>query len=331
MMRVDVNTKLCDIYDLPDLSLCKKYLITNEDENFTKRGERTLLDMNKDTPSWGAVDIAFGLNRLLELTDNKYLYNVYSESEIKKCKEKKDVVLFHFPAKSSTKGFALIIAGGGYTSVCSLAEGFPIAAKLNELGITAFVLNYRTKKLKLFPRPLDDVAAALTFISKNASMFDVDQNNYMTFGFSAGGHLAGMWGTRSQGYGKYGFSKPLLSCLGYPLVSTTKMSKDMPFYVKLFLRAVLVGLVGGKKKEELTQIDDLVDRDYSPCYIVHSKDDPMVSPMQTQSLCDSLNKYGVKYKVEWQEKGGHGFGLGTKDEICGWVERAVGFSGILNA
>ncbi len=331
MMRVDVNTKLCDIYNAKELNLCKKYLITNGEENFTKRGGRTLQEMNKDTPPWGAEDMAFGLNRLLELTSNKYLHNVYSEDEIKKNKEKEEVVLFHFPAKSECKGYALILPGGGYTSVCSLAEGFPIAARLNELGITAFVLNYRTKKLKLFPRPLEDVATALSYIEKNADYFNVDPKKYITFGFSAGGHLAGLWGTKSQGYGKYRCEKPILTILGYPLVSTKKITSEMPFYVKLFMRVMLVGLIGGKKKEEVLQVDELIDNDYSECFIAHSKDDPTVSPSQTISLEEALNKFNIPHKIEWQEKGGHGFGLATNDELNGWVDRAVDFSGILKS
>lgn len=324
-MKITVETKLCDIYNMPELSSCKHYLVTNEDENFTTRGQRTLVDMNKDTPPWGAEDIAYGLNRLLELTSGEFLYNVYDDVEIKRCKEKKEVVLFHFPANSDNKMFALIIAGGGYTSVCSLAEGFPIAAKLNELGITAFVLNYRTKKMKLFPRPTDDIAAALAFIAKNADKFNVDPEKYMTFGFSAGGHLAAIWGTNAQGYGKYGFKKPVLSCLGYPVVSSKKLTEGMPFYAKLAVKTALVGLFAGKEKLNALCVDENVDENYSPCFIVHSKDDPMVSPKQTMALVEQLEKYGVPHKVEWQEKGGHGFGLATNNELNGWVERAVAF------
>lgn len=323
---INTKTKLKDIYNDPRFFECKDYIIYNRPENFEKGGERTLEELNRDTPGWGDVDMAYGLTRLEEICGEKYLYNVYSPEEIEKCKEKKNVVMFHFPAKEKGGAFALIVPGGGYTSVCTLAEGFPVAAKLNELGITAFVLNYRVNIPALFPRPLEDVAASLKFIAENAEAFGVDANRYYTLGFSAGGHLAALWGTKSQGYGKYGMPKPLLSVLGYPLVSIASMSEKMPLYMKLGVKYMFVGLKNGKEKMRMYSVDNNIDKDYAPCYIAHSKDDNLVPTSQSELLQNACEKAGVPCIIRWQESGGHGFGLATKNELHGWIEDAIEFS-----
>ncbi len=41
--------------------------------------------------------------------------------------------------------FAVICPGGGYGVICSFIEGTPIARKLNERGISAFIVYYRVK------------------------------------------------------------------------------------------------------------------------------------------------------------------------------------------
>ena len=45
-----------------------------------------------------------------------------------------------------THPFAVICPGGAYQVVCSYIEGTPIARRLNELGISAFIVYYRVRK-----------------------------------------------------------------------------------------------------------------------------------------------------------------------------------------
>ena len=56
---------------------------------------------------------------------------------------------------------AVIVPGGGYGMVCSFIEGTPVARKLNELGISAFIVYYRTRKKARYPAPQEDLARAI--------------------------------------------------------------------------------------------------------------------------------------------------------------------------
>lgn len=47
------------------------------------------------------------------------------------------------------------------------------------------------------PNPIEDVARAMKYIIENYSELYI--SDYLLMGFSAGGHLAGIWATK-QGY-----------------------------------------------------------------------------------------------------------------------------------
>ena len=111
---------------------------------------------------------------------------------------------FSIPGK---KRFVVICAGGGYGSCCTMIEGIPLTKRLNELGISAFVLYYRVGEKAHIPNPMDDLARAVSYILKRAEEFDVS-DEYGVMGFSAGGHLAATFGTEAIGYKKYGLPKP---------------------------------------------------------------------------------------------------------------------------
>jgi len=317
---VKVTTNIQDILDEESIIEAKPYIIGNGEEFFKTLGNVTLEGLNHQQPTWNAEDMAYGLNRLIEVAKSteKYLYRVYSWEEIEKDPDKKDVHLFHFPG-SKEGSFVIIAAGGGYSGVCSLAEAFPTAAKFNELGITAFCLNYRTGQVGLLPKPIDDLAAGYRLITKHAKQFQVNPNRYAVCGFSAGGHLTAEWGTKQLGYVKYHLNAPEMLMLVYPFITTEKVSEENR---DLFF----TGMFGhGYTTEAMNSynVNHHIDADYPPVYIVHSQDDELV----THSLClaDALKKAQISYKIELPEMGGHGFGLGTFTPAAGWIERAMEF------
>ncbi len=286
----------------------------------------SLIDLNEEQPTWYAGDMAYGLNRLLEIAERNdtFLWQVYSDEEVKEEQDKKDVQLFHFPGKKEGP-FVILLAGGAYGAVCSMVEAFPIAAKLNEMGITAFCLNYRTAQLGLLPKPIDDLAAALHFIGKHKKAFHVNPKEYVVGGFSAGGHTAAMWGTKEMGYRKYELPAPDMLLLGYPLITTESLSETVPEQVRNLLLKGMFGESYTEEKIRSYHVDHQVDADYPAVYIVHSKDDDTVIHQDTLKFVGELEKFGVTNHFERADTAGHGFGLGSATEIVGWIERAMGF------
>lgn len=93
----------------------------------------------------------------------------------------------------------IVCPGGGYTHLAYEKEGTRIAEWLNLRGITAFVLTYRLSPRYHSPEPLLDGYRSVRWVRSHAQQYDVDPNRIGMWGFSAGGHLAGMVGTHFDG------------------------------------------------------------------------------------------------------------------------------------
>lgn len=321
---ITTETPLKEFYNYPELSPVMPYLLGNGEPLFQIPG-LTLKVLEAKQPTWNANDMVYGCNRLLNLLHtHTVLYLVYSDSEIAQDSSKKDVCIFHFPANNPDGRFAIITAGGGYGCVCSLVEGFPVAARLNELGITAFVLNYRvchgTTDSALFPKPLDDLAAAYQFISAHATEFHINPTHYSLCGFSAGGHLAAAWGTEKIGARSYFLAQPEFLMLAYPLITTKN------YLSKGYDPALFDGMFG--KNYTDTQIhpylvDQNIDYEYPPCFVIQCKDDNTVPIEDSKDFTLALNNQHIPFTYETPLTGGHGFGLGSNGLTNGWIERAL--------
>lgn len=263
-----------------------------------------------------------GLNRIAaekNLSDN--IFRVYSEEECAADPAKRDVTVTYFPAtaEEKKKDIMLLVPGGAYACVCAVCEGYPIAARLNELGYSAFILNYRVNEDGILPKPIDDLAAAVRYLLQNAERFDVDSERYTVFGFSAGGHLITEWGTDNHGYSVCGLPKPAALFPVYPEVS---MELFYPEYEEEFIRTMLGDDQSEARKNEYS-VDRHVSGKYPPSFVCLCKDDDIVPVENSLRLCRALEQAGVPYRLELDEKGGHGFGDGQDTDAAGWIDRAV--------
>lgn len=112
-------------------------------------------------------------------------------------------VLLYYPAdKSKAVGTAMIVApGGGFRTLMMSYEGVDVARRLNQMGIDAFVLKYRTTWVAAAgdttpnPQAGQDVRAmsdadgqqAVRLLRQHASEYGVLPNRIGMIGFSAGG------------------------------------------------------------------------------------------------------------------------------------------------
>ena len=71
---------------------------------------------------------------------------------------------------------AVICPGGGYSLVCSFAEGALLAGELNKQGISAFIVYYRVRKKAGFPKPQNDLAKAIREIHARKDFYCLDMD-----------------------------------------------------------------------------------------------------------------------------------------------------------
>src|SRR5207249_2393892 len=87
----------------------------------------------------------------------------------------------------------VILPGGGFTRVVPDLEGTEAAEWLNQHGVTAFVLSYRTAADAQSPgwvKPLQDAQRALSVIRSRAPQWGIRKDRLGLLGFSAGGQVA---------------------------------------------------------------------------------------------------------------------------------------------
>lgn len=320
------DTKLSKVYNLPELKPVKRYLIYMKD--YTKVKLMTHVStIGKVEPNG---NLLYGLERLRTvMKEGTEPICVYSKEEIAEDQEREHCNILFFPSevKNSDKPFVIVIAGGAYTMVCSLLEGYPVARRFNELGYPAFVLNYRINNENgLFPKPLEDIAHALQYIYNHHDRFGLKkEHDYIIGGFSAGGHISAEWGTDNEGFLKYGLPAPKAVYLGYAAISSRFFISDDERAMVAF-RESIVGRNYNDEMEERFSADLHVHAQYPPAYIVYNADDNMVVPnLHSKFMKEALDKAGIKNIVEEGETGGHGFGCGFHTSVEGWIDRAAEF------
>lgn len=331
-MKVTMKTKLEDILELPEFrereymlnpfmgdifkeALGDRYDEISNGRNYT---EFTLEEMASFIPPWTIPSIKEGWEHLVNKSEeHRLVYDFWSEEAKKEDSSKEKTGLMAFVVPGCRK-FVMICPGGGYTNVCSISEGFPIAKQLNELGYSAFVLQYRTNEAAGYPNPMDDLAEALKFVLAHAKEFDIDAEDYAVAGFSAGGHLAASFGTESLGYKKYGLPKPAVLILGYPVITMTDLTHEGS-------REKLLGINFSAEDIKAYSVEQQVTECYPATFIWYCEADYLVPSENSKMLIQQIEKYGIDYQCEVYEGDAHGWGTGDGTPAVGWLSRAGDF------
>lgn len=279
-----------------------------------------------------------GKERIRELISQGRFRQIplYSMEEISEKKVLGDVRLAIFPNDSGEKrSYVIVCPGGGYAHCVTEDEGYPVAAKLNELGYTAFVLEYRTGLHCSAYAPMQDLAKAVRYIEEHHEQLNVEPENYAVCGFSAGGNLAGVFAGEEHGYAKYKVRKPGAILLAYPWTNVNHWM-DHPYWniwkgligVWLSERGMLYmfGRHVTRKKRESLCVQNYITPEFPPTYIMAGSNDILVpASHHAEVLNRALKEQKVKhiYEQYWNLPHGIGLAVGTRAE--GWLENAVAF------
>lgn len=321
-MEITENTVLSKVFSFPNMQAAERYTFYSYGEILSSRlREATSAQLGRGNAK-KIISVQHTLQRLAAIGESgkQFVYPVYNDAACNDDPQKRDVVLMHFPVEQCSP-FVFIVSGGGFESVCSIGEGFPVATRLNQLGYHAFALNYRisTSDAPLFPKPIDDLAAAVTYIQTHATNFNVLPDHYIVMGFSAGGCITCQFGTANHGYAHYRLHKPDLLVPVYPLVYR-ELRDD-------FTRRHAEKQFGkGFPLSVLSEYNTLLHTDgFPPAYIVHTKSDTTVPYRQSVDLFQKLAPQGIPCRLDLTEQGEHGFGDGSGTDAEGWIDRAMKF------
>lgn len=231
-----------------------------------------------------------------------------------------------FPAPKApahqTRTAVLILPGGAYAMLATDHEGIQVAKWLNNLGVSAFMLEYRLGPAYHHPVQLEDASRALRWIRLHAGEYGVDPDRIGVWGFSAGGHLASTLGTHFDS-GKVSAtdsvdrlsSRPDFMVLAYPVIDALGPASEYSY------QRLLGDHPDAKLVEEVSN-EKHVTSATPPTFLVHASDDNAVSAQNSVNFYAALLRAGVPVEMHIYQKGGHGFGLAPFDPILSsWTSR----------
>ncbi len=213
---------------------------------------------------------------------------------------------------TNPNGTAVIIApGGAFHALAYNLEGTEVAKRLNEKGITAFVLKYRLvhddpahpensigtlmatqnfKKLDslnapVIPLALQDGLTAVKYVRQHANEYHVDSNKIGFMGFSAGATLTMSVVYSANDEGRPNFVAPIYPYEGAIIGSTIPSEK-------------------------------------TPIFICAASDDDLGFATHSVHIYLKWLAAGQPAELHMYEKGKHGFGMKKQDlPVDTWIDR----------
>jgi len=164
----------------------------------------------------------------------------------------------------------------------------PIAKWLNDHGVSAFILIYRTPKKR--KDAFEDIQRAVRIVRSRAAEWNIDHSRIGVMGSSAGGHLSARVSTS--------YDVP-----SYQTVDEHDGVSCKPDFTVLLYPAYM------NKGKALSE-DFRVSSKISPTLIITAKDDGFFSG--SPIYAKALKEAGASVRTHFFEKGGHGFSLRPK-------------------
>lgn len=187
-------------------------------------------------------------------------------------------------------------------------------------GYVVMTIDYRLMPWYPFPSCLHDCKAAVRWMRTNSRKYRIDPNRIVTFGASAGGHLAALLATTEPVDGLEGDANPCASsqvqaCISlYGAVDLT-LYRDKPLHGRLNVLTMnfLRDFTGrGVSSPDLSTIESASPLTYArstsaPTLLVHGTKDSLVHYEQSVRFHEKLQSLGVPSRLISLPGRGHAF------------------------
>ena len=287
--HLSTGSRISDILNNPAFAGFGSLILPRDNRNYDE--SMLLSDIGSLLPYHSHVDpkvVVSALNHMIDDVNSgkTVFYDFYTEAQKRAEPTREHTGLFFFRGRPGAP-FAIIAPGGGFSYVGSVHEGFPYALEISELGYNAFVLRYRVGYGGAVAT--QDMAAAISYVFRNAETLGVSTQDYSLWGSSAGARMAAAIG--SHGVASFGgddLPKPSTVVMAY--TGHSDYSSDEP-----------------------------------PTFVVVGEQDRIAPPSAMERRIVALRKAGTEVEYHKYKDVGHGFGLGTGTSAEGWVADATRF------
>jgi acetyl esterase/lipase len=213
------------------------------------------------------------------------------------------IAVFLPPPVQGTGTAMVVLPGGGHTELWIDHEGYAVAAFLAAHGVAAYVLKYRLAHAPGSPYTIEgdalaDVQRAIRMVRSRAKEWHLDPERVGVMGFSAGGQLAALAGTRYRG--------------GEPnAADAIERETSRPSFQVLIYPAIPPGMT--------------LSPDTPPAFLLCGADDQAVNSQGLAELYVAMRRAGARAELHIYDGVGHGFGLraSNKGPSAAWPSRLM--------
>jgi len=287
-MHLKTSNTVRDVLNLPAFQGFGQFILPLDRGGYDQ--DMPLAEVASLLPYHSNVDPNAAVNAINFMLDEAgsgktIFYDFYTDQQKQSDPTKESTGLFFLRGKPGAP-FAVINPGGGFAYVGSIHEGFPHAIALSQMGYNAFVVQYRVGGEEV---ACQDLAAALSYIFKNAKMLGVSTENYSVWGSSAGARMAARIGSYgAAAFGGDAIPRPATVIMAY--TGHTDFTKNDP-----------------------------------PTFAVVGDRDGIASPITMERRVNMMRSAGIDVAFRVYPNVAHGFGLGIGTNAEGWLEAAVRF------
>jgi acetyl esterase/lipase len=218
--------------------------------------------------------------------------------------------MFVYPSGKPSSPAVVMFAGGSYVHIAIGKGGGDIARRLNQAGMSVFMLKYRLPSGRWAAGPdavLQDGQRAVRLIRANAARLGIDRARVAALGFSAGGHGAATLAVRG-GDNAYPAvdeadawsAQPDLAGLMFPVIALDRS------FAHAVSRDRLLGPHAAPEVAARYSPDLHVTAFAPPTFLAHAVDDTVVPFQNSMAMFTALRAAQVAAEIHLFEKGGHG-------------------------
>jgi acetyl esterase/lipase len=205
----------------------------------------------------------------------------------------KDLTLDFYPSYSTAKSPVIIVIHGGAWETGNSKQLPALNSYLANRGYNVAAINYRLAPAYKSPAPVEDTKDAINYLTQNAEELNIDTNNIVLLGRSAGAQIALVTAYTLHNpniKGVISFYGPADMVWGGQI----KMSK-----LVLNTDKIYKGFFGGlynqvPEKFKESSACEYVNASSTPTLLIHGTTDPLVAYQHSEHLQGKLNAAHVK-------------------------------------
>lgn len=160
---------------------------------------------------------------------------------------------------------------------------------------------------------ISDCMDALRFLSCYSDVLEIDTDNVITFGHSAGGHLALMLAyaphemfDEDKYWSEYDFNVVGTFPMSAPTILYAETEGPFGGYHSNGTKTAPAAFLTQEMRQTCSPIN-YVGNGGVPCKFLMGDSDPLVSPVSAQKFANACIAGGVPFEIVWFENGNHGF------------------------